>query len=99
MGSYSRLTAASRREAIDVAESYLTGRIPLEKVEAGDHEVTLEGGDGRVTISAHRHGPETQVDVVTDQLRTSRIDVEVQHYLEQLPYQPGDRATRGTTGA
>jgi hypothetical protein len=90
MGSYSRLTAASRREALEVAESYLTSRIPLEKVGSGDHEIT---------ISAHRHGPETQVDVATDQLRTSRIDTEVQHYLEQLPYQPGDRATRGTTGA
>jgi hypothetical protein len=53
--------------------------------------VTMEGGDGRVTISAHGHGMETAVTVITDQLRTSRIDVEAQHYLNQLPYQPQDR--------
>ncbi len=95
MGSYMRLTAMPRREAIELAEEYLKERIPLETVERETYTVTLEGGDGTVTISAHRHGPETAVDVYTDQLRTSRIDIEVQHYLEQLPYQPGDAPTRG----
>ena len=30
----------------------------------------------------------------TDQLRTSRLDNEVQHFLNQLPYQPGDVVAR-----
>lgn len=74
-----------------LAAEYLKSRIPLE-VEAQDHHsVTLSGGDGTVTIKAHGHGMETEVVVTTDQLRTSRIDIEAQHYLNQLPYQPEDR--------
>jgi len=95
MGSYTRLTAMSRREAIRLAEEYLKERIPLETVESDRYAVTLKGEDGTAAITAHRHGPETQVGVETDQLRTSRIDIEVQHYLDRLPYQPGDVPTRG----
>ncbi|MFW5947441.1 MAG: hypothetical protein ACOCUW_03015 [Gemmatimonadota bacterium] len=77
-----------------LAAGYLQERIPLEVVEQDDHAVTLRGGDGTITVSAHSHGLETTVTVETDQLRTSRIDVEAQHYLNQLPYQPGDRQRR-----
>jgi hypothetical protein len=91
MASYERLTAMSGGEAVHLAAEYLKARIPLEVVAEDHHSVTLEGGDGRVTISAHSHGLETAVTVMTDQLRTSRIDVEAQHYLNQLPYQPEDR--------
>jgi hypothetical protein len=91
MASYQRLTAMSGGEAVRLAAEYLKARIPLEVVAEDHHSVTLEGGDGRVTISAHSHGLETAVTVMTDQLRTSRIDVESQHYLNQLPYQPEDR--------
>jgi hypothetical protein len=91
MASYERLTAMSGGEAVRLAAEYLKARIPLEVVAQDHHSVTLEGGDGRVTISAHSHGLETAVTVMTDQLRTSRIDVESQHYLNQLPYQPEDR--------
>jgi hypothetical protein len=91
MASYERLTAMSGGEAVRLAAEYLKARIPLEVVAEDHHSVTLEGGDGRVTISAHSHGLETAVTVMTDQLRTSRIDVEAQHYLNQLPYQPEDR--------
>jgi hypothetical protein len=91
MSSYQRLTAMDGGEAVRLAEEYLRARIPLEVASKGHHSVTLTGEDGTVTISAHSHGLETAVTVITDQLRTSRIDVEAQHYLNQLPYQPEDR--------
>lgn len=90
MASYKRLTAMGGLEAVRLAGEYLKERIPLEIVEEGGHSVTLTGGDGTVTVSAHAHGMETEVTVTTDQLRTSRIDIEAQHYMNQLPYQPGD---------
>lgn len=94
MASYQRLTAMGGKEAVRVAADYMKERIPLEITAEDPHEVTLKGGDGTITISAHAHGMETEVTVVTDQLRTSRIDVEAQHYLNQLPYQPEDRQRR-----
>ena len=94
MASYQRLTAADASQAVRVAAEYLKGRIPLEVVSEDHHSITLAGGDGTVTISAHSHGMETEVTVATDQLRTSRIDLEAQHYLNELPYQPQDRQRR-----
>ena len=94
MANYERLTATPTAEVLRVAEEFLTARIPIEKVESDGHSMVLEGGDGRVAIEVHRHGMETSVVATTDQLRTSRLDVEVQHLLNQLPYQPGDVATR-----
>lgn len=94
MASYQRLTAMNGSEAVRLAADYLQKRIPLEVVEQTDHAITLSGGDGTVKISAHAHGMETEVTVRTDQLRTSRIDVEVQHYMNQLPYQPEDQQRR-----
>jgi len=91
MASYTRYTAMGGREAVRLAAEYLQKRIPLEIVSQDSHAVTLAGGDGTVTVTAHGHGMETEVVVMTDQLRTSRIDVEAQHYLNQLPYQPDDR--------
>ena len=94
MASYQRLTAMTGGEAVRLAAEYLQERIPLDVVSQDRHSVTLSGGDGTVTISAHSHGLETTVTVSTDQLRTSRIDMESQHYLNELPYQPGDRQRR-----
>ncbi|HKJ92081.1 MAG TPA: hypothetical protein VJ957_02880 [Longimicrobiales bacterium] len=94
MAGYQRQTAMAGHEAIRLAGEYLPERIPLERTGGDDHSITLAGGDGTVTIRAHRHGPETVVTVETDQLRTSRIDNEVQHYLNQLPYQPEDQQRR-----
>ncbi|HSH44993.1 MAG TPA: hypothetical protein VK966_04010 [Longimicrobiales bacterium] len=78
-------------DAIRLAAEFLPTRIPLEVVSQDRHSVTLSGGDGTVTISAHAHGLDTEVSVSTDQLRTSRIDLESQRYMNQLPYQPEDR--------
>ena len=94
MANYERLTATPTAEVLRVAEEFLTTRIPIRRVSADSHSIVLEGGDGRVVIHAHRHGMETAVTAETDQLRTSRLDNEVQHLLNQLPYQPGDVVAR-----
>ena len=94
MAAYQRLTAMDPMDAVRIAAEYLQKRIPLDVSSQDDHSVTLTGGDGTVTISAHSHGMETSVTVSTDQLRTSRIDLESQNYLNQLPYQPEDRQRR-----
>jgi hypothetical protein len=93
--TYERMTAASIKDALEQAEQVLLERLPLEKGGGDAHSVRLTGGDGTVTIHAHRHGLETQVEARTDQLRTSRLDLEVQYYLSMLPYQPGDLRGRG----
>lgn len=90
MAAYERLTHVPVADVIRTAEEYLTARIPLEKVEGDRHSVTLRGGDGTVSIEAHRHGLSTMVHASTDQLSTSRIDVETQTWMNQLPYEPGD---------
>lgn len=88
--TYERVTAASVAEALETAERILTGRLPTARTGGDKHSVTLSGGDGTVMVTAHRHGPETVVVAETDQLRTSRLDLEVQYYMTMLPYQPGD---------
>jgi hypothetical protein len=88
--TYERNTAASIADALNLAEEILTTRLPIAKVEGDRHAITLSGGDGTVTITAHRHGLDTLVHAATDQLRTSRLDLEVQYYMTMLPYQPGD---------
>jgi len=93
--TYERLTAASVAEALALAVEVLTARLPLEKVAGDHHSVRLQGGDGAATISAHRHGLDTVVTAATDQLRTSRLDLDVQYFMTLLPYQPGDRRGLG----
>ena len=91
MGTYERTTVAPTREALRTAEEFLTRRIPIQRIAGDEHSITLRGGDGTAVIEGHRHGMDTVITVTTDQVRTSRLDVEVQHYLNQLPYEPGDR--------
>jgi hypothetical protein len=90
MANYERMTAAPIREVLRTAEQVLTERLPITKTGGDAHSVTLEGNDGKVRISAHRHGLDTSVLAVTDQLRTSRLDNDVQYFMGVLPYQPGD---------
>jgi hypothetical protein len=94
--TYERMTAAPIAEVLRLAEEVLTARLPITKVAGDRHSATFEGGDGSVTISAHRHGVETQVHAASDQLRTSRLDLDVQYFMSMLPYQPGDRRGAGT---
>lgn len=93
--TYERNTAASIADALRLAEEILTDRIPTRKTDSSRHSIRLEGGDGTAVIEAHRHGVDTVVHVTTDQLRTSRLDTEVQYYLTMLPYQPGDVKAHG----
>ena len=90
MADYERTTAATIRDILTEAEQVLTERLPIRKTAEDKHSVTLEGGDGKVKISAHRHGLDTVVHAATDQLRTSRLDLDVQYFMSRLPYQPGD---------
>jgi hypothetical protein len=94
--TYERLTAATIADALRLAEEILTDRLPIEVTERDSHSIHLAGGDGTTRISVHSHGIENVVHVMTDQLRTSRLDVEVQYYLTLLPYQPNDSKARGT---
>lgn len=94
--TYERLTAASTRDALRVAEEVLMERLPLTKVSGDHHGIELMGGDGTVKIKAHRHGMATLVHAATDQLRTSRLDMDVQYYMTMLPYQPNDQRGVGT---
>lgn len=94
MATYERTTAATVRDSLREAEQVLTERLPIRKVGEDKHSVTLEGGDGKVRISAHRHGLDTVVHAATDQLRTSRLDLDVQYFMSRLPYEPGDAAVR-----
>lgn len=93
--TYERLTALPGSEVLRRAEQVLTERIPIRKVAGDDHSLRLEGGDGKVTFEIHRHGLETSVSAATDQVRTSRLDTEVQYFLTLLPYQPGDSKGHG----
>ena len=92
MAAYERITALPADAVLTTAEEFLTGRIPLDRTGRSDHSVTLSGGDGTVRIDVHPHGLSSVVEARTDQLRTSRIDIETQHFLNELPYEPGDRA-------
>jgi hypothetical protein len=94
MANYERTTAATIQDILRTAEQVLTERLPIKKIAEDHHSVTLEGGDGKVRISVHRHGLDTIVHAATDQLRTSRLDLDVQYFMGRLPYQPGDVALR-----
>lgn len=93
MADYFRMTATPVKDVLRIAEDVLTDRLPTRKKSQDDHSITFSGGDGTVTITAHRHGMETEVEARTDQLRTSRLDLETQYFLNQLPYQPEDVLT------
>ncbi|MEO5511405.1 MAG: hypothetical protein ABIV28_07010 [Longimicrobiales bacterium] len=94
--TYERMTASGTAEALRLAEEILTARLPVKKMSGDRHSVKLSGGDGTVTITAHRHGLSTVVHAATDQLRTSRLDMDVQYYMTMLPYQPNDQRGVGT---
>jgi hypothetical protein len=94
MASYERTTAATVRDALREAETVLMSRLPLKKTAQDQYSITLSGADGMVTVSAHRHGLDTVVQATTNQLRTSRLDLDTQYFMGLLPYQPGDQNLR-----
>jgi hypothetical protein len=98
MADYERMTALSTREVFEIAQQvFATDRIDLKRTRESHHSVSYAGGEGTVTLEAHRHGMYTAVVARTNQLRTSRLDNVVRHLLNQLPYQAGDPA-RGSVG-
>ena len=96
MAGYRRRTAYSPQEVFEQAENYLPEMVGLSRSMESSHSATYHGAEGTVTVSAHRHGPHTDVVANTDRLRTSRLDYEVQRFLTRLPYEPGDAGGPGS---
>ncbi len=96
MAGYSRKTALPIREVLDRAREVLPARIGLRNTKESDHGATYTGEEGTVILSAHRHGPFTEVTASTDRLRTSRMDYEIQRFLNLLPYEPEDEGGPGS---
>jgi len=96
MAGYQRKTALHTGEVLALAEELLPERIGLTQSKESAHGATYSGAEGSVTLSVHRHGPYTDVVASTDRLRTSRMDYEIQRFLNELPYEPGDRGGPGS---
>ncbi|HSW29491.1 MAG TPA: hypothetical protein VLH75_08430 [Longimicrobiales bacterium] len=96
MAGYQRKTALSPQEVLQHADTLLPGRIGLARTKGTNHGATFTGAEGTVTLSVHRHGPYTDVVASTDRLRTSKVDYEIQKFLNKLPYEPGDAGGPGT---
>lgn len=96
MAGYQRKTAASPDDVLTTAERFLPDFVGLSCAKESAHGATYSGAEGTVTLSVHRHGPYTEVVANTDRLRTSRLDYEVQRFLNQLPYEPGDAGGPGS---
>ena len=96
MAGYQRKTALSPSEVLTKADELVPSMIGLGKSKMSSHGATFTGDEGTVTISAHRHGMYTEVVAATDRLRTSRMDYEIQRFLNALPYEPGDRGGPGS---
>lgn len=96
MAGYQRKTALGPAEVFEEAEDLLPDRLGLAQTKASGHSATYTGKEGTVTVTAHRHGHYTEVVAQTDRLRTSRMDYEIQRFLNRLPYEPGDRGGPGS---
>ena len=96
MAGYQRKTALSPKEVLQHADALLPARIGLARAKGTSHGATFTGAEGTVTLSVHRHGPYTDVVASTDRLRTSKVDYEIQKFLNKLPYEPGDAGGPGT---
>lgn len=95
MAGYQRKTALGPREILEQAAEALPEILGVSRTKHGGHSATFSGEEGSVTVTAHRHGPYTEVVAQTDRLRTSRMDYEVQRFLNRLPYEPYDRGGPG----
>ncbi len=96
MAGYQRKTALSPSEILKKAEELLPEWIGLTRTKNSSHRATFSGDEGTVTLTAHRHGAYTTVVASSDRLRTSRLDYEIQKFLAELPYEPGDAGGRGS---
>ena len=96
MAGYQRKTALAPAEVLAKADEVLPDTIGLSRARNSSHGATFSGAEGTVTLTAHRHGPYTDVVAATDRLRTSRMDYEIQKFLNLLPYEPGDLGGPGS---
>ena len=96
MAGYQRKTALSPEEILAKADEVIPAWIGLKKSKGSSHGGSFTGEEGTVTLSVHRHGPYTEVVASTDRLRTSRLDYEIQKFLNLLPYEPGDEVGSGS---
>ena len=96
MAGYQRKTVLSPSDILSKAAELLPEWIGLTRTKNSSHGATFSGDEGTVTIAAHRHGPYTNVVASSDRLGTSRLDYEIQKFLSELPYEPGDAGGRGS---
>lgn len=96
MAGYVRKTILTPDEVLSRAEEVLPERIGLSRTRSAHHVGTWSGGEGTVVLHAHPHSLYTEVTAETDQLRTSRMDYEIQKFLNRLPYEAGDRGGPGS---
>jgi hypothetical protein len=96
MAGYQRKTALGPKEVMERAATVLPEMLGLSRTKEGSHAATYSGEEGTVQLTAHRHGPYTDVVAQTDRLRTSRMDYEIQKFLNLLPYEPGDAGGPGS---
>lgn len=96
MAGYVRKTIVLPDEVLEKARAVLPVRLGLSEAKRTGHEAVWEGKEGRLVLHAHTHSLYTEVTARTDQLRTSRMDYEVQKFLNQLPYEAYDRGGPGS---
>ena len=96
MAGYVRKTVLSPGDVFGRARGFLHERVGLEPSRSSGHAATYAGPEGTVLLSVHRHSLYTEVTAETDRLRTSRLDCEVQIFLNRLPYEVGDRGGPGS---
>lgn len=96
MAGYKRKTAFSPKQVLEKAEELLPDMVGVSRSKSSAHGATYNGEEGTVSLSVHRHGPYTEVVANTDRLRTSRLDYEIQRFLNRLPYEPNDRGGPGS---
>ena len=90
MAGYQRKTALNPKDVLAKADEFIPEILGLTRSTGTPHGASFSGEEGTVTLAVHRHGPYTDVVASTDQLRTSRLDYEIQRFLNLLPYEPED---------
>lgn len=96
MAGYIRKTVLSTSEVLDRADDLLPKLLGLRKTDNSGHGATYTGEEGTLKLAVHPHSLFNEVQATTDQLRTSRLDYEIQRFLNQLPYEPGDAGGPGS---